>query len=215
MNGDGKLDLVVAEADSLAVAVLLGNGDGTFGPELTFTTPSIPISLAVADFNGDGKLDVVVGLLGTVNTGQLAFLPGDGTGKLGMPVIHYGQVNGAVFLTFAISAADLNGDGLPDIVALDFTIDFEGLFLTDQFGSAGARAYVNQGNGIFKMTQQFFHDQTLDQSPPLGLAVTAAALEDVNGDGCVDAVTLDSLGTATFFPGVCDGNFDTTKMRTV
>ncbi|HTF23719.1 MAG TPA: FG-GAP-like repeat-containing protein [Candidatus Limnocylindria bacterium] len=213
MNGDGKLDLVVAEADSLAVAVLLGNGDGTFGPELTFTTPSIPISLAVADFNGDGKLDVVVGLLGTVNTGQLAFLPGDGTGKLGMPVIHYGQVNGAVFLTFAISAADLNGDGLPDIVALDFTIDFEGLFLTDQFGSAGARAYVNQGNGIFKMTQQFFHDQTLDQSPPLGLAVTAVALGDVNGDGCVDAVTLDSLGTATFFPGLCDGNFDTTKMR--
>jgi hypothetical protein len=213
MNGDGKLDLVVAEADSLAVAVLLGNGDGTFGPELTFTTPSIPISLAVADFNGDGKLDVVAGLLGTVDTGQLAFLPGDGTGKLGMPVIHYGQVNGAVFLTFAISAADLNGDGLPDIVALDFTIDFEGLFLTDQFGSAGARAYVSQGNGIFKMTQQFFHDQTLDQSPPLGLAVTAVALGDVDGDGCVDAVTLDSLGTTTFFPGLCNGNFDSTKMR--
>ena len=213
MNGDGKLDLVVAEADSLAVAVLLGNGDGTFGPELAFTTPSLPVSLAVADFNGDGKLDVVVGLLGTFETGQLAFLPGDGTGKLGMPVIHYGQVNGAVFLTFAISAADLNGDGLPDIVALDFTIDSEGLFLTDQFGGTGARAYVNQGNGIFKMTQQFFHDQTLDQSPPLGVAVTAVALGDVNGDGCVDAVTLDSLGTATFFPGLCDGNFDTTKMR--
>jgi hypothetical protein len=143
----------------------------------------------------------------------LAFLPGDGTGKLGMPVIHYGQVSGGIFLTFAISAADLNGDGLPDIVALDFTIDFEGLFLTDQRGGAGARSYVSQGNGIFKMTQQFFHDQTLDQSPPLGVAVTAAALGDVNGDGCVDAVTLDSLGTTTFFPGLCNGNFDTTKMR--
>ena len=213
MNGDGKLDLVVAEADSLAVAVLLGNGDGTFGPELTFTTPSIPISLAVADFNGDGKLDVAVGLLGTFDTGQLAFLPGDGTGKLGIPVIHYGQVTGGVFLTFAISAADLNGDGLPDIVALDFTIDFEGLFLTNQFGGAGARAYVSQGNGIFKMTQQFFHDQTSGQSPPLGVAVTAVALGDVNGDGCVDAVTLDSLGTATFFPGLCNGNFDTAKVR--
>jgi subtilisin family serine protease len=213
MNKDGKADLVVAEADSLAVAVLLGNGDGTFGPELTFATPSIPVSLAVADFNRDGNLDVAVGLAGSTDTGQLAFLPGDGTGKLGFPVTHYGQINDAIFTTFAISTADLNGDGLPDIVALDYSISIDGILLSSQMGNAGARVYLNQGNGTFKMAQQFFHDTSSDQGPGEGQAVTAVALADVNHDGCVDAVTLDSLGTASFFPGLCDGTFDTTKTR--
>ncbi|PYT34060.1 MAG: hypothetical protein DMG58_05760 [Acidobacteria bacterium] len=208
MNGDGKLDLLVAEADSLAVAVLLGNGDGTFGPELTFTTPSIPISLAVADFNGDGKLDVAVGLLGTYDTGELAFLAGDGTGKLGRQVIHYGQEDGAVCYTFALAAADLNGDGLPDIVALDFLVDINGIMLA----SSGARVYLTQSNGVFKLAQ-VFQSTDVDPGNGLGQAVTAAALGDLNGDGCVDAVTLNSQGTATFFPGLCNGNFDTTNMR--
>lgn len=213
MNGDGKLDLVVAEADSLAVAVLLGNGDGTFGPELTFTVPGIPESLAVADFNGDGKLDVVVGLAGGAGTGQLAFLPGDGTGKLGRPVTHYGQINDYLFLTFAVAAADLNGDGLPDIVALDYSITIDGIIVQDQMGNAGARVYLNQGNGTFKMAQQFFHDSSVDQGPGLGQAVTAVALGDLNADGCTDAVTLDTMGSATLFPGLCDGSFDTANTR--
>jgi subtilisin family serine protease len=213
MNADGKLDLVVAEADSLAVAVLLGNGDGTFGPELTFTTPGSPESVAVADFNGDGKPDVVVGLFGSSDTGQLAFLPGDGTGKLGQPVIHYGQIEDAAFTTFALATADLNGDGLPDIVALDFSVFALGGGIQNQMGNAGARVYLNQGDGTFKMAQQFFFDASVDQGPGLGDSVTAIALGDVNGDGCVDAVTLDSTGTAMFFPGLCDGTFDTTNTK--
>jgi subtilisin family serine protease len=211
MNGDGKLDLVVAEADSLAVAVLLGNGDGTFGPELTFTVPGSPESLAVADFNGDGKLDVVVGL--AVAEAEIAFLPGDGTGRLGQPVLHYGQGDG-LCTTFAIAVADLNGDGLPDVVALDFSISpMNGVLITSQMGDSGARVYLNGGDGTFKLTQQLFHDTSSDQGPQDGQAVTAVALADVDGDGCVDAVTLDSLGTATFFPGLCDGTFDTANTR--
>lgn len=213
MNGDGKLDLVVAEADSLSVAVLLGNGDGTFGPELTFATPSLPISLAVADFNGDGKLDVVVGLLGDFSTGQLAFLPGDGTGKLGTPIIHYGQGIGAVTFTFSVVAADLNGDGLPDIVAVDYLVGADGLLVTDQVAGSGAHIFLNRGDGIFKLTQEFFQDASVDQSPPSGVAATAIAVADVNKDGCIDAVTLDSVGSATFFPGLCNGTFDTANAR--
>jgi subtilisin family serine protease len=208
MNHDGKLDLVVAEADSGTVGVLLGNGDGTFGPELSFAVPSIPISLAVADFNGDGNPDVVVGMLATSDTGPLAFLPGDGTGKLGAPVIHYGQSDGAFFYTFALAVADLNGDGLPDIVALDFVVDIDGILL----GSSGARVYLAQSSGIFKLAQVI---QGLDVDPTTGFgqAITAAALGDVNGDGCVDAVTLNSQGTATFLPGLCDGTFNTANTR--
>jgi hypothetical protein len=143
----------------------------------------------------------------------LAFLPGDGTGKLGAPVIHYGQIYGAVFNTMTIASADLDGDGLPDIVALDLTYSADGLLLSEQFSNAGARVYLNQGNGIFKLSQQFFFDRTVDQAPEFGDAVLGVALGDVNKDGCIDAVTVDLTGTATFFPGLCNGTFDTANRR--
>ena len=60
-NGDGNLDLAVANEVSGTVAVLLGNGNGTFAAATTFSTGgSDPDSLAVGDFNGDGKLDLAV-----------------------------------------------------------------------------------------------------------------------------------------------------------
>ena len=212
LNHDGKLDLVVAEADSGAVAVLLGNGDGTFGPELMFTTPGAPESLAVADFDGDGELDVVTGLAGAQTTGQLAFLPGDGTGKLGEPVIHFGQIHDLFFDTFSVVSADIDGDGLPDIVASDWSIaPFIGLNITAQPFTAGIRIYLNQGNGLFKMSQQFFSDSVnvLNQ----GTSATAVALADINRDGCIDAVSVDTMGIATFFPGLCNGTFDILNTR--
>src|SRR5262249_19779368 len=58
-NGDGKLDLVAANLHSGTVSVLLGNGDGTFGPPLTFAAVApdawFAQSVTVADLNGDGK----------------------------------------------------------------------------------------------------------------------------------------------------------------
>jgi len=195
MNHDGKLDLVVGEADSGMVAVLLGNGDGTFEPELQFAAPGAPVSLAVADFNGDGNPGVVAGLLG-VATSQLAFFAGDGTGKLDDPITHQDFYLPATFYTDTIVAADLNGDGLPDLVTVDY--------------STGVRAYVNQGDGTFKLSQQVFVDNA-----PVGsfTAATSVALGDVNKDGCVDAVTVDTTGNATFFPGQCDGTFDISNTR--
>jgi subtilisin family serine protease len=203
MNHDGKLDLVVGEADSGMVAVLLGNGDGTFEPELQFAAPGAPVSLAVADFNGDGNPDVVAGLLGVNSTGQLAFFAGDGTGKLGDPIAHQDFFLPGAFYTNTIVAADLNGDGLPDLVTVDYVVSLT-------LGSTGARAYVNQGDGTFKLSQTFFFNNV-----PVGsfTAVTSVALGDVNKDGCVDAVTVDTTGNATFFPGQCDGTFDTSNTR--
>src|SRR5690348_13490211 len=57
-NGDGRLDLAIADKDSNSVSILLGNGNGTFGSQLTFAAGTGPVSLAVGDFNGDGKLDL-------------------------------------------------------------------------------------------------------------------------------------------------------------
>src|SRR5205085_130264 len=58
-NGDGKADLVTANALSYTVSVLLGNGDGTFRDAINSAAGAYPDGVAVGDFNGDGKLDVV------------------------------------------------------------------------------------------------------------------------------------------------------------
>jgi hypothetical protein len=62
-NGDGNLDLVTADFSSKNVSLLLGNGDGTFrvGSSYFLGSTVFPWSLAVAELNGDHKLDVVVG----------------------------------------------------------------------------------------------------------------------------------------------------------
>jgi hypothetical protein len=57
VNGDGKLDLVVA--GSGGVSVLLGTGTGAFGAPTTFAAGPNPISVTTADVNGDGKVDLV------------------------------------------------------------------------------------------------------------------------------------------------------------
>src|SRR5437868_9390520 len=62
LNGDGRLDLVVANSLANTVSVLLGNGDGTFQPARDFDAGlgSGPIWVIVFDVNGDGKPDIIV-----------------------------------------------------------------------------------------------------------------------------------------------------------
>jgi hypothetical protein len=63
-NGDGKMDLAVANSGSKNVSILLGKGDGSFqtaiNSDLGNSDASVPISIAAGDFNGDGKDDVAV-----------------------------------------------------------------------------------------------------------------------------------------------------------
>ena len=58
-NGDGKSDLVTADAGSNTASVLLGNGNGTFQAKQSFGTGTNPCAVAMADFNGDGVKDLV------------------------------------------------------------------------------------------------------------------------------------------------------------
>jgi hypothetical protein len=65
-DGDGKLDLAVANFDSNTGSILLGTGTGSFGARTDFGTGAGPVSVAVGDFNGDGKLDLAVANLGSI-----------------------------------------------------------------------------------------------------------------------------------------------------
>ncbi len=59
-TGNGRLDLAVANAVDNTVSVLLGNGDGTFQPQVTYAVGSDPVAIVAGDFTGDGHLDLAV-----------------------------------------------------------------------------------------------------------------------------------------------------------
>ncbi len=107
LNGDHKLDLIVADENDSVLSVLLGNGDGTFQPLTAYQAGSSRSYIAVADFDHDGHLDLAsVG----INAGSLTLLRGKGNGTFSPPVtIPVGSG------TVSLVAGDFNGDKKPDL----------------------------------------------------------------------------------------------------
>ena len=105
LNGDGKPDLIVGNWASGTVGVLLGNGNGTFQPVVTYSGVSEPETVAVADVNGDGVPDV---LMVGANSG-VGVLLGNGNGTF--QPLKFQLVEGAQ----SLGVADLNGDRKPDL----------------------------------------------------------------------------------------------------
>ena len=139
-NGDGKQDLVVTNFSSNTASIILGDGAGHFGAATSFTTGAgtNPNSVAVGDFNGDGKQDLAVA---NFNSFNVSILLGNGAGGFSAPT-SFGVGADSVF----VAVGDFNGDGRQDL-ALSFETDYVSVMLGDGAGNFGASTNFSAGAG--------------------------------------------------------------------
>src|SRR5207302_8419725 len=101
VNGDGKLDVIVANNGSNTLSVLLGKGDGTLLNATSYAVGSSPRGIAVGDFNGDGRTDLAVA---NTNSNNITVLLGVLTPVLSISSTHVGNfVFGQTGATYSIT----------------------------------------------------------------------------------------------------------------
>ena len=207
VNSDGILDMITANGNSNNVSVLLGNGNGTFGPKTDFATGNNPGSVTLGDVNGDGRLDMIAA---NQNSNNVSVLLGNGNGTFG-PKTDFaaGSIPGSVTL------GDVNGDGRLDIIAANRGTNNVSVFLGNGNGTFGPKTdfatgttpssvtlgdvngdgrldiiaanritnnvsvLLGNGNGTFGLNTDF----------ATGAGPFSVTLGDVNGDGRLDIIT--------------------------
>lgn len=186
LNGDGMLDVAVANVNSNSVSVLLGNGNGTLLPVINIFLDGNPRLLTITDFDLDNKPDLAVVLS---NFDEISILAGNGDGTFQFP-LNVAVNQGPVFM----KAADFNGDQIPDIVIAH----------SNQAGGASSMSILlGIGDGSFQAPD----------SHALNGIPTMLDVGDFNGDGFRDVVTcqpslgFSSAGNISEFFGKGDGTF--------
>ena len=177
-NGDHKIDVLVSIGGSATgqEIVFLGNGDGTFQAAKSSAGLYNPTSVAVGDFNGDGKLDLVVdGIVlngGSVVSSGGYLLLGNGDGTFQSPVVTFPSAG-------PVAAADLNGDGKLDLVMSAVDI------------------YLGNGDGTFSNTNNYVPVPISGTSSSVPIAIA-----DFNLDGKPDIAVGNNIflgnGNGTF-----------------
>jgi hypothetical protein len=192
LNNDGKTDLVgFASVNALdnQLVTLLGNGDGDFqSPVLSPTSiehQRLPASLALGDFNADGRIDLAVtfpnsGIGG--GPGDVEIFLGNGDGTLQSAIV-YPLSNLVSSHPNGLAVADFNRDGKLDLAVSDSGTDTVSILIGNGDGSFHAPTTVAAGSGQL-------------------------AAADLNGDGKSDLLVTESTSVSVFL-GNGDGTFGT------
>jgi hypothetical protein len=182
-NGDGNPDLAVVNVGNSGsgnVSILLGNGDGSFLPANSIAAGTHPLSLAVADFDEDGRLDLVVGDAIDGNSGTLELLLGNGDGTF-QSTKSFGFEGSISSLVVADFDGDLHADLALAVAAV---------------APSQPRVAVLLGNG----------DGTFRQGESILNTGGSILASDFNDDHKVDLVVGKSIllgnGDGTFRPGL-------------
>ncbi len=189
-NGDGKLDLVVTNFIFATVRVLLGNGDGTFQPAVSYPVADRATNVAVADLNGDGKLDLAVTTWAGNANDAVSILLGNGDGTF-QSAVNYSvdsEPEGVV-------VGDFNGDGKLDLGVAN-TCGHDNA-LCEQDGTVSV--LLGKGDGTFKPQT----DYTVGRGP---FDIVAA---DFTGNGTLDLAVSNAYdSTVTVLLGKGNGTFN-------
>ena len=186
VNGDGNLDILTANKSTDAVGVLLGNGDGTFQPRVDYPVGTRVGGVTSADVNGDGFADLIASNY-AADTVSILLGRGDGTflPQYVYPTDKDGQFQGPG----QARAADVNGDGIPDLVY-------------PTYNGANVVIRLGLGGGVFGD----------ERKNPTGLGSYNVEILDVNGDGQIDIVSGNAVAdTVSVLLGNGDGSFQPTK----
>lgn len=186
-NSDGKIDL--AGPGVTGAAVMLNNGNGSFGPKTEFPLANYPQGIAAGDFNGDGKMDLAV----TLQNAQfsVAILLGTGTGSFGVPA-YYPNTSG--FDSPYALASDINNDGKVDVLIMH-SIDCFGP--EPCHGARSVTLMLGNGDGTFQPAREI----------DVNTFPYSFALGDFNRDGIKDLVVGGSNTQVSILLGVGDGTF--------
>ena len=192
-NEDGNLDIAVTEYGfgGGALEIFLGQGDGKFTQGEVVFPGNLPYGLTVADFNGDGHLDIA-----TANNGdnQVAVMFGNGNGRFRSPVVY------DVPLPERVHAVDLNHDGRPDLIVLAYCGK------SGQCGTGAVAVLLNKGHGRFGGARYF---------DVRGVGPEGIADADLNHDGKVDLVVTNNNFLSSSVVSVLLGKGDGTFKRAV
>jgi FG-GAP-like repeat len=207
LNGDGRLDLITANRDIFnidgTVSILLGNALGGFTLARSILVGKAPLDVAVADLNGDGKLDLAVPNFGSNpdpgNTVTVLIGSGKGTFTSGGTVTVGSKPT-------SIAVGDFDGDGHPDLATVSASPDRLTVNLNNGDGTFPAgNTYPTAGSPGTVVVGDFNHDQVADVA--VGCASNAGVsvlLGNVGASGKGDG----TFGAFTNFPEYGNGVAD-------